>query len=101
MNYTSKAPIEVISPTDECNYFFAYYDLQPFDKDSKRHLAHRVSFNDRIPTGDDICEVGYITLEDKLFHKVGQLLEKYGFFLPFFQPSQMYMATRTALFGTL
>ena len=72
MKYTSKAPLEVINPDDGYNYFFAYYDLQPFDKESKRHLAHRVSFNDRIPTGDDICEIGYISLCDKTFHKLAE-----------------------------
>ena len=72
MKYTGKVNIEVISPDDEYNYFFGYYDLEPFDRESKRHLAHRASFNDRLPTKNDICDVGYITLSDKVFHKVGE-----------------------------
>ena len=64
--------IETITPDDGYDYFFAYYDLQPYDKDSRRHLAHRVRFHDRLPTDGDIAEIGYITLEDRKFHKVGE-----------------------------
>ena len=46
--------------------------MQPFDKKSERHLAHRVSFADRIPEVGDIAELGYITINDKVFHKVAQ-----------------------------
>jgi len=70
--YKSKAPLEIISPNDGYHYFFAYYDLQPYDSASRRHLAHRASFADRIPTKDDVCEIGYITLCDKCFHKVAE-----------------------------
>jgi len=70
MNYFSKAPLEVITPDDGYNYFFGYYDLQPYDKLGERHLTHRVCFNDRIPEIGDIAEVGYVTLKDKVFHKV-------------------------------
>lgn len=68
----SRVEIETISPDDEFDYFFAYYDLQPYDKDSKRHLAHRVRFHDRIPNADDIVDIGYITLDDKRFYKVAE-----------------------------
>lgn len=68
----SKVPLTNIVPEDEYQYFFGYYDLQPFDKANKRHLTHRVTFIDRIPEPGDIAEVGYITLEDKVFHKVSQ-----------------------------
>ena len=64
--------IETISPDDGFDYFFAYYDLQPYDKDSRRHLAHRVRFHDRLPTDGDIAELGYITLDDRCFHKVAE-----------------------------
>ena len=63
---------QVISPDDGYNYFFGYYDLQPFDKMSKLHLTHRVSFCDRLQTPDDTVEIGYITIEDKIFHKVAE-----------------------------
>lgn len=70
-NY-SKVKLETISPDDGANYFFGYYDLQPYDLSGERHLAHRVSFHDRLPTADDICEVGYVTLKDRVFHKVAE-----------------------------
>lgn len=71
MNISSKSNIEVISPNDGYHYFFGYYDLQPYNKDATKHLAHRVSFVDRIPNKYDVAEVGYITIKDKMFHKVG------------------------------
>ena len=46
----SKVPLTNIVPEDGYQYFFGYYDLQPFDKANKRHLTHRVTFIDRIPT---------------------------------------------------
>ena len=68
----SKVPLTNIVPDDGYQYFFGYYDLQPFDKANKRHLTHRVTFIDRIPEPGDVAEVGYITLDDKAFHKVSQ-----------------------------
>ena len=61
-----------IVPEDGRHYFFGYYDLQPFDSKQKRHLAHRVDFVDRIPKPEDTAELGYITLEDRVFHRVAQ-----------------------------
>jgi len=40
--------------------FFGYYDLQPWSADGRRHLAHRVSFMDRLPDADDQAEMGTI-----------------------------------------
>ncbi|MCQ2387156.1 MAG: hypothetical protein MJ066_01750 [Clostridia bacterium] len=70
MKCTSKVPVEVITPEDNYNYFFGYYDLQPFDKKSERHLTHRTSFCERMQTEKDIVEIGYITIKDKTFHKI-------------------------------
>ena len=50
----------VISPDDGGQYFFGYYDLQPYSEDGKKHLANRVEFNDRLPTEKDIAQLGYI-----------------------------------------
>ena len=66
MKYRSRAPLSVITPDDGYNYFFGYYDLQPFDKSGERHLAHRVKFNDRIPVKGDIAELGYVTIRRKV-----------------------------------
>ncbi len=70
MDYQSKVKIEAITPNDGYHYFFGYYDLQPFDKKSERHLAHRTTFADRLQTQNDVVEIGYITIKDKVFHKV-------------------------------
>ena len=72
MSYASKSPLINITPEDGYHYFFGYYDLQPFDKKSERHLAQRVSFADRIPEVGDKAEIGYITIKDKVFHKVAE-----------------------------
>lgn len=74
MKYQSKPELKVITPDDGYNYFFGYYDLMPFDKACKRHLTHRVNFCDRLQQQGDICEVGYIDLEDNTFHKISETL---------------------------
>ena len=72
MKYWTKSEIKNITPNDGYHYFFGYYDLQPFDKENKKHLAHRVAFADHIPTIGEVAEVGYITIEDKQFHKIAE-----------------------------
>lgn len=62
---------QCITPQDGYHYFFGYYDLQPFSTDGRRHLCHRVSFFDRMPTAEDVCEIGYVTVEDAVFHRIG------------------------------
>ena len=69
--FTNKR-VEKITPNDEYHYFFGYYDLYPYDKSGKLHLAHRVKFADRLPNEDDVCEVGVIDVEEKRFIKVGE-----------------------------
>jgi hypothetical protein len=56
--------VRVITPDDGYHYFFGYYDLRATDGRG-RHLAHRVSFMDRLPTPDDVAELGI--LEDGAF----------------------------------
>ena len=31
-----------ITPEDKFQYFFGYYDLQPYDETNEKHLVHRV-----------------------------------------------------------
>lgn len=54
--------IKIITPDDEFNYFFAYYDMRATGKNgiNPKHLCHRVKFMDRLPERDDVCELGYI-----------------------------------------
>lgn len=62
--------IKIITPKDDKFYFFGYYDLHPTQEDGTRHLTHRVSFMDRLPEADDVCELGYI--EDGKFVKFAE-----------------------------
>ncbi len=49
---------KIITPNDGAHYFFGYYDMRATQGD--RHLAHRVSFMDRLPDKDDVAELGYL-----------------------------------------
>lgn len=70
MKYESKVALDIITPNDGYNYFFGYYDLQPYDKKAEKHLTHRSLFADRIPVNGDKVEIGYIAIKDKTFHKI-------------------------------
>lgn len=70
MKYQGKVDLQIITPDDGYNYFFGYYDLQPYDKKAERHLAHRTSFADRLQKKGDIVEIGYISVKDRNFHKI-------------------------------
>lgn len=49
----------IFKTPDDGHYFFAYYDKSPLDFDDKKLLAMRVGFMDKMPTKDDILEIGY------------------------------------------
>lgn len=59
-----------ITPADKFQYFFGYYDLQPYDETNEKHLVHRVKFLDREPTAEDIAELGYV--KDGTFFKISE-----------------------------
>ncbi|MBO5480730.1 MAG: hypothetical protein J6A63_06055 [Clostridia bacterium] len=67
--YIDKKALQIITPDDNYHYFFAYYDMRATGK-TGYHLAHRVKFMDRIPTKDDIAELGY--LKDGKFVKFAE-----------------------------
>lgn len=46
------------TPTDS-NYFFGYYDKSPLNQTNSKLLACRAPFIDKMPTKDDILEIGY------------------------------------------
>ncbi|MBE5761457.1 MAG: hypothetical protein E7334_05625 [Clostridiales bacterium] len=67
----SSVNMKIISdPKEHC--FYGYYDLQPYDSTGKKHLAHRVGFIDRLPTIDDVCELGYIDVDTGVFYKLSE-----------------------------
>jgi len=49
------------------HYFFGYYDLQPWSRDGRFHLCHRVAFQDRTPTAADPAELGMVSMADARF----------------------------------
>lgn len=61
--------VKIITPNDGAHYFFGYYDMRAA-VDGKKHLCHRVPFFDRLPTADDIAQVGYV--EDGKFTQFGE-----------------------------
>lgn len=68
----AKYDVRVITPNDGYHYFFGYYDLNAYHENGKYHLANRVKFMDRLPTKDDVCELGYIDLETGEFTKFAE-----------------------------
>ncbi|MGN1077006.1 MAG: hypothetical protein ACI4ST_00685 [Candidatus Gallimonas sp.] len=54
------------------NYFFGYYDLQPYSSDNLFHLTHKTFFMDRIPTPQDVAEIGYLRTDDFRYVPVAQ-----------------------------
>lgn len=64
--YYSEA--KILTPNDGAHYFFGYYDLCATQ--GSRHLAHRVTFMDRLPEAEDVAQVGY--LEHGVFTPFGE-----------------------------
>lgn len=56
-----------VNPRDGLNYFFGYYDVPAFDHTGGRHLCHRTTFRDRLPTPADRVELGSFDLADGSF----------------------------------
>ena len=70
INHTA-SEMKIITPDDGYHYFFAYYDMRATGTGrNPRHLCHRVTFIDRIPTAEDVCEIGY--LKDGAFVKIAE-----------------------------
>ncbi len=60
-------PYRRITPNDG-QYFFGYYDLQPFNLSEKYHLTHKAPFMDRLQVKGDRCEIGMIEMENGKYH---------------------------------
>lgn len=46
------------TPSDK-HYFFGYYDKSPLNKDNSKILACRPTFIERMPSSNDLLEIGY------------------------------------------
>lgn len=57
--------VEVIfeSPAEK-SFFFGYYNYSPMNRDGNKLLAHKASFEGRMPNADDTVEIGYFDLEN-------------------------------------
>lgn len=49
----------VFKTPNDGHYFFGYWDKSPLNANNTKLLACKVSFIDRMPTKDDILEIGY------------------------------------------
>ncbi len=67
-NYSIIAP--VFQTPVNGHYFNGYYDKSPLDRESKRLLAMRVGFIDRLPDSNDMAEIGYFKLGGHEFRSV-------------------------------
>lgn len=63
--------IENIAPKDDYNYFFGYYEKNPWNKDETKVLANRTKLLTKFPTQEDFLEIGYINTIDKEFVSLG------------------------------
>ncbi len=61
---TSFPPTRVITKGPGFHWF-AYYDKLQFSTDNRFVLSHKVSFEHRSPTADDVIEVGMVDLHDR------------------------------------
>ena len=50
-----------VTPNDGNDYFFGYYDRNPWDNTVSRHLTLKVPHINRLPQADEPAEIGYIT----------------------------------------
>lgn len=60
------------TPNDGHSHFFGYYDKTPLNRSGDKLLSHRVSFDGRPVTAEDVAEVGYWDLDEEEFVKVGE-----------------------------
>ena len=66
-------PIKRLTP-DDAQYFFGYYDLQPFNKSESLHLTHKASFRNRLQVKNDSAEVGFIELSTGKYERIDTTL---------------------------
>jgi len=70
--FNVKGKLKTISPKTEKSCFFGYYDLKAYDDTDSFHLCNCADFEDRLPTKDDVLEMGVIDLSNGNFEKIAQ-----------------------------
>ena len=54
-----------LTPDDGYDYFFGYYDRNPWDNTISRHLTLKVPHINRLPQVDEPAEIGFVTQDGK------------------------------------
>ena len=62
----------VFSTPETFSHWFGYYNYSPIDLEGNRLLVHRVDFDARAITADDVAEVGFFDLKDGSWHSLGK-----------------------------
>lgn len=62
----------VFSTPETFSHWFGYYNITPMDLSSNKLLAHRVTFDGRAITTDDVAEIGWFDLKDGSWHSLGK-----------------------------
>lgn len=84
-----------ITPDDGYDYFFGYYDRNPWDNAISRHLTLKVPHINRLPQVDEPAEIGFVTPDGKYTalvttrvwcHQQGSM----SLFLPFMENCFIY-----------
>ncbi len=65
-----------ITPDNNANYWFGYYDRNPFSNDNKYHLVIRYNQQERLPKPGEKATVGIIDIKSKEFKSI---CETYAF----------------------
>ena len=61
MTFTKDLLLPVVRLTpDDAHYFFGYYDIPAWSGDDSAHLVYRVEFRDRMPTPEDVAQLGLV-----------------------------------------
>lgn len=72
-NYFLSEWVEHIFSTPETfSHWFGYYNNSPIDIKGRKLLAHRVEFDARAITADDVAEVGWFDLDDGSWHSLAR-----------------------------
>ena len=72
-NYFLSEWVESVFSTPEIfSHWFGYYNNSPIDIKNRKLLAHRIDFDARAITADDVAEVGWFDLEDGSWHSLAK-----------------------------
>ena len=66
-------PVRRITP-DDAQYFFGYYDLQPYNANETLHLTHKADFRNKLQVKGVSAEVGFIDASNGKYERIDTLL---------------------------